>query len=425
MTPVDDTELSALQITLVYAFTAAMWIVLSDLFLADVLNQTAKGLGFVAVSSAVLLLVLSREHARRRRALAQLQESERRYASAERLGRMGHWEVDLEAETLLWSDEIYRIFEIEKTDFDETEEAFFSFVHPDDRESLRRARETALAGHGLLDERHRIVTGQGNVRWVRERATIEFDDDLEPISMHGTVQDITEQVEQERLRERDAERIRALSRQATIAQEEERQRIARELHDEFGQSLTGLTFGLRALQEGADEEDREVLEQLDSEVKRMMTSLGEIVAKLRPELLDQFGLAAALEQLCETWSDRFDTRCIIDSALDESDWTPAPRESIHVFRIVQEALTNIARHAEATSVDISLEHRDDEVFLQVRDDGRGFASDDARGSLGLQGMRERAAMLGGELDIDSSDEGTTITLRAPLERDGAGPEDET
>jgi signal transduction histidine kinase len=206
------------------------------------------------------------------------------------------------------------------------------------------------------------------------------------------------------------------------AREEERRRLARELHDELGQALTGFKMDLawldRRLQApSADElsESRTKVNLLLQRVEQAIQTLSAIVTDLRPEALDHLGLVAAIEWQAETFARRAGVRCRFTTTTDVIELDRGRATSL--FRMFQEMLTNVARHANASRISVSLRHKADRLLLTVRDNGRGVSVQDtlAPQSWGLLGMRERAVLLGGTLEIASArHRGTAISISVPL-----------
>ena len=206
------------------------------------------------------------------------------------------------------------------------------------------------------------------------------------------------------------------------AQEEERRRLARELHDETGQALTSILLGLKAIRAADTEEDAERAEAALRElVVQALQDVRSLAVELRPTALDDFGLVPALERLAATFAERTGIRATVAATLGESR-LPAETETV-VYRLVQEALTNVVKHAAATEVGIVLTRRDGGVSAVVEDDGQGFATTDVRAeALGLLGMRERLALLGGTLAIESApNEGTSLIAYLPLPTSAEDP----
>jgi signal transduction histidine kinase len=212
-----------------------------------------------------------------------------------------------------------------------------------------------------------------------------------------------------------ATEVALLESQARHTEEQERRRIGRELHDEAGQSLLLLRLHLEMLERGAPEPIQQELKQARETVERIVAELRRIVAALSPAVLERLGLGPALRHLAA----RFEKTCGARVRLRVRG-TPAelPTDAQEViYRVVQESLQNVARHAKATEVNLSLECTDKSVRLRVADNGAGFAVEAVRGrpmSFGLAGMRERAGLLGGTLAVRSAPgKGSTVILRLP------------
>jgi len=201
-------------------------------------------------------------------------------------------------------------------------------------------------------------------------------------------------------------------RRVVEAQELERRRLARELHDQTGQELTSVLLGLMAVEEAkTDEERAEALAAVREQVVETLHDVRRLAVELRPKALDDFGLVAALERLRDTFSEQTGMRVDLESQIDGR--LPSDVETA-LYRIVQEALTNIVKHAQASSVSIVLARTSRAVTAVIEDDGRGFTPDGGDG-LGLLGMGERLALLGGKLKIESSaGAGATIVAEVPL-----------
>jgi two-component system sensor histidine kinase UhpB len=198
------------------------------------------------------------------------------------------------------------------------------------------------------------------------------------------------------------------------AQEEERRRLARDLHDEVNQALTAILLRLEALSQAAPPELAEELTELKRLVNQAMSELLQLARQLRPTALDDHGLLPAMVSQVR----RFAAQTGIKADLNASgeNLPLQPDEELAVYRIAQEALANIARHADASLVEVDLRSGNEGLELKVRDDGRGFSPDHAghKGGLGLGGMAERARLVGGELTIDSRPGvGTELSLRVP------------
>ena len=206
----------------------------------------------------------------------------------------------------------------------------------------------------------------------------------------------------------EAERRRAGSA-ALRAQEEERARVARDLHDEVNQSLTGLLLRLEAAREAAPPELEEELEETKSLANQAMRELLSLARQLRPTALDDLGLAAAVAgQVEQVARSGVTAELVTDGDFSDLD----SDVQLVVYRVAQEALSNAARHSQARRIAVDLRRAGEGVELDVSDDGRGFAFEESERGLGIAGMRERALLLGGDLAIESRPgRGTTVSLR--------------
>src|SRR5215218_6048154 len=215
------------------------------------------------------------------------------------------------------------------------------------------------------------------------------------------------------MRRLEAERRRAGSA-ALHAQEEERARVARDLHDEVNQSLTGLLLRLEVAREAAPPELEAEISETKALANQAMNELLSLARQLRPTALDDLGLAAAIGgQVEQLGRGEIEARLAVDGDFSDLD----DDAQLVVYRVAQEGLNNAARHSGAKRVEVRLRGTEDGgVVLEVADDGRGFAFDESERGLGIGGMRERALMVGGELSIESRpDAGTTVRLEVPGE----------
>jgi signal transduction histidine kinase len=201
---------------------------------------------------------------------------------------------------------------------------------------------------------------------------------------------------------------------AVEGQELERRRLARELHDETGQALTSILLGLRALEESGGDDVGAAVGDLRELVVQTLQDVRRLAVELRPTALDDFGLGAALERLASTFSDQTGTTVELESRLGD-DRLPSDVETV-LYRIVQEALTNVVKHAQAEHVSIVLQRKGSAVTAVIEDDGRGFAGGHQRdGGLGLVGMKERVELVNGRLEIESAEgAGTTLVVEVPV-----------
>ncbi len=232
------------------------------------------------------------------------------------------------------------------------------------------------------------------------------------------LRDVTARMQAETALRRSKEELQELGAAADVAREQEKNRIARELHDELGQALTMLQMDVAWCKEKLPSAEEVFVRRLDKMTALLVGTVAatrRIAADLRPLLLDDLGLVPAVESLVENFRQRTGVSC--ELAVSDPDMQLSGAHSTAVFRAVQEALTNVAKHAEAKHVEVAIEQRPTEVIVSICDDGRGFSPQDPRkeGSFGLVGLRERAYLIGGEAIITSATgKGTSIELRLPL-----------
>ena len=235
------------------------------------------------------------------------------------------------------------------------------------------------------------------------------------------VREITEHQLTERLLRESEEKLRALAVHLQTVREEEQIRISREIHDELGQTLTGLKMDLTWLAGKLSADQAPLMEKTESMfglIDNTIHSVRRIATGLRPEALDEVGLAAAVGWQARDFQLRSGIRCMVDLPQDSNGLDAA--RSTAVFRIFQEVLTNVARHAHATRVDVAMRLDANEISLEVKDNGNGIPAADIHSprSLGLLGMRERVLPFDGKIAIDGvPGKGTRVTVSIPLGRD--------
>ena len=241
------------------------------------------------------------------------------------------------------------------------------------------------------------------------------------------MREIAERREAERRVKQSRESLRALTARLQSVREEEQTRIAREIHDELGQALTGLKMDLAWLTQHLPPAARTLTQkttEMSSLIDDTIHAVRRIASGLRPEVLDEAGLGTAIEWQVKEFQKRTGIRCRI--MLPEQEPVLERDQATAVFRILQEVLTNVARHANATRTDVELAVFPNELQLEIQDNGRGITENELRSgkSLGLLGMRERALLIGAELDIAGvRGAGTRVTLSVPLSGKSDPPAD--
>jgi PAS domain S-box-containing protein len=265
----------------------------------------------------------------------------------------------------------------------------------------------------------------GSRIWIDARVARITDATGTPVGLMGLSHDISDRKRAEEARREYAERLQVLSRRVVEVQEEERRRLARELHDEIGQTLTAIGISLQPMKRSCTPAMRPHLEECIAVVDRAIQQVRHLSLDLRPSMLEDLGLVATLRWDLDRQARRvgYEARFVADPEVVRL----SPAVAIAAFRVAQEALTNVARHAGARRVGVTLRLRDGSLRLAVRDDGAGFdpeatlrCAEGGRG-LGLLGLRERAALLGGRLAVRSAPgRGTEVRLTVPLARSGEG-----
>ncbi|SAL36822.1 multi-sensor signal transduction histidine kinase [Caballeronia choica] len=235
------------------------------------------------------------------------------------------------------------------------------------------------------------------------------------------LRDVTERMKADEALRRSREELRELSANLQNVREEEKSRIARELHDDLGQQLTALKMDLSSVEAALDDASPPIAEivgrlhSMRALVDRTVASVRRIAADQRPVMLDDLGLLPAVDWLADDFTNRYGVE--VERRIDSGEIAFTPHAATALFRIVQEALTNVARHADATRVTLDMHIEAENVILTITDDGRGSPGTNAqRGkSFGLIGMRERARMLGGSVSVRTAGgEGFAVTVTLPL-----------
>lgn len=362
-------------------------------------------------------ILINQDVTRKRQIQSALRDREASLARAQAQAQLGSWQFDIQRDILKWSDECYRIFG--RTPGEPvSDRLFLEWIHPDDRDAVERCWNAALQGEPY-DVQHRLIV-DGKEKWVRERAVLEFHADGSLWRGLGTCQDITETKTREMELIESRQLLRELSAHTERVREDERKKIAREIHDALGQSLAGLRMdaALMRIHYGRDNP------QIEQHATAMTQSIDEIfelvhgiIAALRPFELD-LGLKSALDWSLDILNKRFGIRV----SLSIAEPLPAMSEtySTALFRIIQEALTNVTRHARASEVKVSVGNVSEGICIRIRDDGVGFDPNASanKKTFGLLGIKERVLMFDGNLVIKSQPgAGTELRVTIPLCRE--------
>jgi PAS domain S-box-containing protein len=379
----------------------------------------------IELDGAPCLLTMSYDISDRKRVEDELRRSEAYLAESQRVSHTGSWAMYPNA-GLYWSQEMYRIFGFDPRRGPPPGPTVIARIHPDERARVNDTiRDAVREGIDVAGE-YRIFMPDGAMKHLRFLGHPVDRGPGAPREYLGTVMDVTSQKIAEARLNATLNEVRALASSLVQAQDDERRRIARELHETTAQDLAALKMNLAALQRtaaGIAEKDRTLLAESAQLAEQAMTQIRTLSYLLHPPFLDEVGLASAIRWFAKGFGNR--SGVSIRLSLPE-DLPRVPQDiEIALFRVIQESLFNIHRHAESPGAEISLGATDGELTLEVRDSGRGmphvrdgepYGSEHMLG-VGIAGMRERMEQLGGRLEVDSSPAGTVV--RASLAIPGA------
>lgn len=354
-----------------------------------------------------------------------LEKSQEQLALAQKISQVGSWEWDLEYGVVRWSKEMHRIYgrKVGKpiTDY----EGFLKFLHPGDREHFTVMLQRALKNRNMLEVEYRIKRPDGVERKMHAKGEVVCNEKNEPIKIIATAQDITEFKQAEHQLLKYSEQLKSYNAKQDQIIENERVQIARDIHDELGQMLTVLKMDVFLLKERAKEEiGKKRADKFSDETKgifkkfdSLINSVQKITKNLRPEEIDDLGFVEALKWQCSDFEEITGIKCnFVCEAENLHDMIKEYKNVI--FRIVQQALSNIGEHAEATKAKVKLKVNENYLTLKIWDNGTGIKKEntDHPNSMGLLSMRERSHYLGGNISFTGKKgEGTTVFLEIPLD----------
>jgi PAS domain S-box-containing protein len=299
---------------------------------------------------------------------------------------------------------------------------FINFVPPEQIDNIRTQLCRKLVEEEETSYESEVITKDGRRIAVEVNSHLIFENGV-AVGVQGTARDITERKAAEAKLKATSKQLRALSARLQSAREEEGTRIAREIHDELGSLLTSLKWDLEGIDKNLSTPVgptglaalREKLHALMKLTDLAISAIRRIASELRPSVLDDLGLVAAIEWQAQQFQARTGIECDCDCSLEKVELTE--EQSTAVFRILQEALTNVLRHAQATRVDIKVSKENDILALSISDNGQGIPESETsdQQSLGILGMRERAHLIAGEIDIKGVEgKGTVVIVRVPI-----------
>jgi PAS domain S-box-containing protein len=336
-----------------------------------------------------------------------LRASEERLRLAQKVARIGTFERNIRTGVNTWTAEMESMYGLPPGGFGQTRADFENLVHPDDREKVMELLDDAIRTGQPANAEWRAIWPDGSVHWIAGRWQVLMDESGEPSRVVGVDMDITE-------RKLAEEALSNMTRNLVEAQEQERARIARELHDDVNQRLALLTIELEQLSEDPSRVRRR-LQELKERITNISTDIHAVAHDLHSSKLEYLGVAAGMKSWCREFAERrkleVDCRHGVRSAL--------PTEiGLCLFRVLQQALDNAAKHSGVKRIEVQLHEEPGEVHLIVSDSGRGFdveAVKQGKG-LGLTSMRERVRLVNGTIAIASRPMGgTTIHVRVPID----------
>lgn len=363
----------------------------------------------------------ARQRNEHRVALEMLRESESRFrALASNLPGMV-FQLRLEADGnfrfLYVSEGCHKIFGLKQHELLASAQKFVDAVDAADRKSLLAALAESAEHATMLNWEGRIRS-RGKAKWVNLRSTPQMLED-HAVEWQGIVTNISHSKDIEAELRTSREQLAELSFHLEAAKEAERERIARDIHDELGSILVRLKIEASLLAGKLPAESKSLKDKaisIEGLLDQAMGTAGRVARQLRPGILKEFGLSAAIESLAEDFANSTGTTCRTHCDLVD-DGEIEPDISLAIFRIAQEALTNVAKHAHASLVVVRMQRENGSIELEIRDNGRGISDADMakRKSFGLRGMRERIHALAGSFEISPGEHGgTSLKLQVPL-----------
>jgi len=358
-----------------------------------------------------------------KKAERELKESEGRLRLATEQANVAVWEYSYVTNTMSRSRNHDRLYGLKRQPIWEFN-TFLNATHPDDREYSKKIITESVSPGGPNNYRFdfRVVYPDGQVHWLEVTGRVIKRNEIgEGIIVRGTLTDITKRINYEKTLEKSKQEIRDLATHIDSVRENERKAIALNLHDDLGQKLTAVRIDLNQLKSGLMPSDNNSVNRIDGMIKLLDETIGtiqKVSSELWPSILYNLGLKDAVEWKFKEFSNSTGIRHTI--RFYPKDFLINQNLSVLVFRILQESLTNVARHAGATTVRFNLKISDSSVQCTIKDNGKGIDEDSLKNSnsFGLIGMRERAAAVNGQVLIKGvPGMGTTVTLRIPIARE--------
>jgi len=349
-----------------------------------------------------------------------LRQSEIRLNKAQSIAHIGNWEIDLAENIHIWSDELYRIFGLDKEKVTPSTELFLSFIHPDDKADSQKIIADVFTE--LTDSKidFRFILKNGKIRYGHMEWRFEFDKKTTPVRLYGIIQDITESKEAEenlklleqKILEQKIQEQKKIARAIIKAQEKERNHIGQELHDNINQMLAGTKMFLSI----AGKKNNDVKEAISYPIELINTIIEEIriLCQRLATPVKNIDLKEMIQELLYSLRENIPAKTnLAYNVVNEG----LPDElKLNIYRIVQEQVTNISKYSKAKKVKISLTERNNTIILVTEDDGKGFDVNTKRKGVGISNMINRAGAFNGWVELRSEPgKGCKITVSIPLQ----------
>jgi len=379
----------------------------------------------VEATASPMVIAMVEDISKQKQAEQALQRSEARLRRSLAAARMGAWEWDVKTSKVDWSEDLPSLYGLAPGEFGGTLDAFFELVEPADRQRVHFEIQQALENPNVqYRSEFRVHWPSSAVRWLEGRGEVVRDAEGKPLAMMGTVVDVTERKQAEeglsQAQERELRSHEEFARQLLNAEEQERQRLAAELHDGLGQSLSIIKnkSDLLLKPRGLPKPVALKLSAISKATSDAIEELRTLVRNLRPIQIEQLGLTDSIRELVDTVAQS--TSIYLERRIENVDDAIVGPAATQLYRIIQEALNNLIKHSNANRARLSLERDIQCVRLRVSDDGKGFdpAKVSLRGGFGLKNIQERAGMIGGKANIETGPgAGTELVVEVPLSND--------
>ncbi|MEI8272227.1 MAG: PAS domain S-box protein, partial [Paludibacter sp.] len=371
-----------------------------------------------------------RDISKRKIAQNALVESEKFLKEIQLIAHIGNWTVDLQQNTWIGSEILDQIFGMDDS-IEKNFKTLASIIHPESIPELTDIYANEFTpSERSFDKKFKIIRLNDKAeRWVHAIGELRFDENKRPKQMIGTVQDITLRKKDKEALRQSQEELKNFASHLQTVREEERNILAREIHDDLGQILIAMKIDLGLLQKSTLKTVREDnYNDLNSKFKTLsmlidntLISARRIMTDLRPEVLDMIGFVEAVKQHLNNFQERTKINCSFETNTSKLELNS--EQSVALFRIVQEALNNVSKHSRATEVNINFTQINEELILSIEDNGIGFNQNETvrTQSYGLIGIRERVLLLDGELTLNSvKGNGTKLIVSIPYHKQETG-----